>query len=176
MKHKCSGYCSNVKLHLTTPILTSFSILDEDEVEINNTNIIVKCSNFVFTIYNNSRHKINVTGIRGFIQIPLVKKILTDRTSLSPHFISANIKICNSSWHFAVRHKIDLYKVEQKIAKFYSSLQTRFNPTIFPGLTVRFSSGTAICFGSGKVNILGLKSTSSFFTLKLKVLDIIYNH
>jgi hypothetical protein len=68
--------------------------------------------------------------------------------------------LCTTVWTFSLLSKIgELGKFYSHILTVHPNLQTDFNPELFPCITIEFEDGYLRVFHTGKVVLLGIKST-----------------
>lgn len=176
MKYLFKIKISNVKLSLKINDL----VINTDESThldyFEKYNRIIKVENFTITTYHNNPHVLHITGIKNLCEnLDLALKTISLLSSVNLNYVKSMIRIDNiTATCNYYKSKINLIILFKRI-KNKNDVHVRFNPTKFPGMTVKFSSksGVAIIFESGKINLLGCKNIQSINNLFICTLDLI---
>jgi TATA-box binding protein (TBP) (component of TFIID and TFIIIB) len=87
-----------------------------------------------------------------------------------------NFKCDNITATFKFYKKtIDLISFFENV-KQCSSVSIQFDPSKFPGLTVRTAIGTGVIFQMGTINILGCKSVSQVYSTAILLTDLLIQY
>lgn len=122
-------------------------------------NFIVYKNRFVYTIFYNKGY-INCTKIPNYSGISEAISEFCDTFGLTRQDLSSGITIDNTTSSGKFKHRLNLLELKHKIeqADQYQEIRTKFNPSFFPGLFVKYHFlGTIILFASGKYSVVGAK-------------------
>ena len=145
---KVSVKTCSLPLHIVSEKLKTFQIPFKEH-----NNFLVAKSNYTFIIFkaklNCNTNHINIT------KIPCLSKIVdaVDEIEKLLNCKTSQLTIDNISATSKYPLQLDLVQIVNQ-NKFP---QIKYNNQAFPGLFLKFQSGTAILFHSGKINIVGCK-------------------
>jgi TATA-box binding protein (TBP) (component of TFIID and TFIIIB) len=140
-------------------------------------NRIIKSSNFTITIYHNSPHVIHLTGIRNMDEsLSAGVEVISKMSGYTHSFLRRNFRCDNITATFKFYKKpIDLISFFENV-KQCSSVNIQFDPSKFPGFTVRTAIGTGVIFQTGAINILGCKSISQVYSTAILLTDLLIQY
>lgn len=157
----------NVKVSLKTSTILLDNVCDiakEKKLYCKNyKNFIVLKSKYTYIIFKvnkDGKNHVNIT------KIPLIDKIADAVDYFREKIVDCiadNISIDNISATAATKTRLNLKEIvlNKDYSNFHNFQALKYNNQLFPGLFLKFNTGTVIIFHSGKCVIVGCKDETS---------------